>query len=107
MIELRGRLIVFLSPVRAAIEGNRGAAVVSLNHAPGVSGIDPKPVVVAMRNFDFVKRVAAIGGAMEVYIENVDGVGVFGIGNHVHVIPSALGEAVIGIDELPGGPAII
>ena len=107
VIELRGGLVVLLGPMLAAIEGDGCAAVVALDHAAGVCGVDPEAVVIAVRDFDFVEGVAAVGGFVHVDVEDPDGVGIFGVGDDVHVIPGALGEAIVGIDEFPFAAAIV
>ncbi len=107
VIKLRGGLVVFVGPMSAAIERDGCASIVALNHATGVCGVDPEAVVIAMRDFDFIESVAAVGGLVHFDVEDPDGVGIFGVGDDVHVIPGALGETIVGIDQLPFAAAII
>ena len=52
VVELRGRLVVLSGPALAAVGGDGCAAVVAVDHALGIGGIDPEAVVVAMRSAD-------------------------------------------------------
>src|SRR6266704_3078951 len=87
MVELRGWLVIFACPGLASVETYRHSAVVENNHATRILGVNPHAMVVAMRNFDFVERVAAIGRSVEIYVGDVDRIGVLRIGDDVHVIP--------------------
>ena len=49
VIELRGRLVKLSGPVSAAVDGNGGAAVVAVDDAIGIVGIDPQAVMIAVR----------------------------------------------------------
>src|SRR5207253_816830 len=60
-IELRGRLVIFRTPAAAAIEGHGSAAVVRVHHALVVLGVDPQPVIVAVRRADLAPGSATIG----------------------------------------------
>ena len=107
VIELRGGLIVLARPVLAAIESYGDATVVGGDHAARVAGIDPQAVIVAVRNFNFVEEMAAVGGFESLHVHHVNGVFIARIGDDVHVIPGALPQAVAGIDEVPGFAAVI
>ena len=107
VIELRGRLIVLPGPALAAIQADCHAAIVAGNHAPGVLRIDPQSVIVAVRNFDLVERASAIGGPEELHVEDVNRVRVLRIGDHVHVIPGPLVQAVTAIHQIPAVAAIV
>src|SRR6266568_7784883 len=48
VIELRGWLVVLRTPTLAAINADGSAAVISVNHALRIHGIDPQAVMVAM-----------------------------------------------------------
>src|SRR5438128_5654421 len=60
-----------------------------------------------MRNFDFVERVAAIGRSIEIYVGDVDRIGVLWSGDDVHVIPGTLPIGTIAVDKIPGRAAIV
>ena len=107
MIELRRGLIVLARPVLAAIQGNRDPAVVGRDHAPRISRINPQPVVVAVRNFDLVEQVTAVGGLEGLDVHDVHDVFVSRVGEDVHVIPRPLPQAVTGIDKDPCFAAIV
>ena len=107
MVELRGWLVIFACPGLASIETHRHSTVVGNNHATRILGVNPHAVVVAMRNFDFVERVAAIGRSIEIYVGDVDRIGVLWIGDDVHVIPGTLPIGTIAVDEIPGLAAIV
>src|SRR5690242_11925258 len=58
-IELRRRLILF-GPTAAAIQRDIRATVVTLDHAIGIVGRDPKIVVIAVRYGNAGERAAAV-----------------------------------------------
>ena len=83
------------------VEGDIGAAVVALDHAPVVVGIDPEIVIVAMRGGNFGEGLAAIRAAPELEVVDVDGLGVLRIGGDVGVVPGPGDQALIVADLLP------
>src|SRR6266478_5005185 len=107
VVKLRGRLIVNAGPALRAIGRDSGAAVVPVDQALRIGWIDPKPVIVAVRNAQRVKGFPAIVGTIDAGIQDVDGVRGFWIGKNVRVIPGTLAEAVILGQELPVLSAII
>src|SRR5437899_11876857 len=106
MVELRGWLVIFACPGLASIETHRHSAVVGNNHATRILGVTPHAVVVAMRNFDFVERVAAIGRPIEIYVGDVDRIGVLWTGDEVDLIPGTLPIGTIAVAEIRSLPAI-
>ncbi len=60
MIELRGGLIVLRGPVLAAVDGDGGAAIVAVDKATGIFGIDPERMVVAVRSVEAPESLAGI-----------------------------------------------
>jgi len=48
VVELRRRLIILRGPILAAVDGNGCAAVIAVDDAIGIAGIDPETVVVAV-----------------------------------------------------------
>src|SRR5208282_5960779 len=52
VVELRGGLVVLRGPVFAAVDADGGAAVVAVDHAIRVVGIDPESVMIAVRRVD-------------------------------------------------------
>src|SRR5882724_2751736 len=74
VIKLRGRLIVNAGPALRAVGRDSRAAVVSVDEALRVGWIDPKPMVVAVRNAKHVERLAAIIGTINTGIQDVDSV---------------------------------
>ncbi len=95
MIKLRGGLVVDAGPALRAVRGNRRAAVVSVDEALRIGGIDPQPMVVAVRHAQHVERLATIIRAVHARIQNVDGVCRLRVRENVRIIPSALPEAMI------------
>src|SRR6516164_10816628 len=63
--------------------------------------------MIAMRSWQELKSFAAVGGTERACVENVNGVGTFGIGEDMHVVPCALPIAFILIDASPGGPGVV
>ena len=55
VIELRGGLIILLRPFFAAVDGDGDAAIIAIDHAVGIGGIDPQAVVIAVRRGQQVK----------------------------------------------------
>src|SRR4029077_13614673 len=84
VVELRGRLVQLVRPGFTAIQADGHAAIVGYDHSPGIPGIDPHAVIVAVRNFDLVERTAGVARLVEIHVRHVDGVRVLRIGNHVH-----------------------
>src|SRR5438132_7583696 len=107
MVELRGWLVIFACPGLASVETYRHSAVVENNHATRILGVNPHAMVVAVMNFDFVERVTAIGRSVEIYVGDVDRIGVLWIGDDVHVIPGTLPIGPISVNRLPRFSAII
>jgi len=64
-------------------------------------------MIIAVGKMNFVEAAAAIGGAVGIDVHDIEGVGVLGIGDDVHVVPGPLDEAVVGIDELPSVAAVV
>ncbi len=95
VVKLRGRLVVNAGPTLRSISGDGGPAVVAVDQAIWVCGIDPQSVVVPMRHAEHVESLAAIIRTVNAGIENVDRVGGFRISENVRVIPGALAESVI------------
>ena len=56
VVELRGRLVVLRGPVFAAVDADGGAAVVAVDHAICVVGIDPQGVMIAVRSVEACER---------------------------------------------------
>ncbi len=60
VIKLRGRLVVNAGPALRAVGRDGGAAIVPVDEALWVCGIDPKAVVVAVRHTQHVEGFAAV-----------------------------------------------
>src|SRR5260370_1319280 len=63
--------------------------------------------MVAVRGVQAFEGFAAIDGAVEAGIGDVNLIGILGVGPNVGEIPGALTEAVIVVDERPVGAAVI
>ena len=106
-VELRGRLVVDAGPGLAAVERDRRAAVVAVDHVQAVVGVDPVIVVVAVRQPDPLERFAAIDRLHEWHVQHPDGVLVQRIGRDMNVVPGARPQDAVVVDELPGLAVII
>ncbi len=106
MVELRGG-VVLLAPRLPAVEGDVGAAIVSLDHALGIVRRDPEVVAVAVRDRDGLERLAAIGGAIEARVQDVDRVRVLRIGEDARVVPGALAELAFIVRARPRGAGVV
>ena len=107
MVELRRRLVILPSPGLASIQAYGCTAIVTGNHALRIPRIDPQPVIVAMRNLDLVEGTSAVGGLEELHIQDVNRVGILRIGDHMHVVPGPLIQAVTAIHQVPAVSAIV
>src|SRR6266850_4117774 len=101
VIKLRRWLVTLRGPIFSAIYGDRCAAIVSVNHAQGILGINPQSVMIAMRCAQPFERLAAIHGAEEPGVRDEDGVYIFRISPDMGEIPGALAEAVVVGNERP------
>src|SRR5262249_45105094 len=91
-VDLRGRLVLERRPLRAAVEGDAGAAVVALDHAARVVRVDPEVVVVAVRDADRDERPAAVVAAEEADVQHPEAVALLRVGEDARKVPGALGE---------------
>ena len=107
VIELRGGLIVLRRPVFATVHGNGGAAVVAIDHAIRVVGIDPKSVMIAMGRVEAFEGFARIDGAVEASVRDVDLVRIFRVSPDMREVPGALAEAMVVVDERPFAAAVV
>jgi hypothetical protein len=105
-VDLRGRLVVLAGPGPAAVGADVHAAVVGLDHALRVGGVDPEIVVVAVRRADGGEGLAAVLGAVEADVDDVDRLLVPGIGIDAGVVPGALAQLPVLVGLLPGLAAI-
>src|SRR5690606_12913896 len=106
-IELCGR-IVLLGPGTAAIEADVPAAVIGVDHPLVVVAGDPEVVVVAMRHADLrVERLAAVVGAPELDVDDVDAVDVHRVRVDARVVERALTQLPLGVHELPRRTAVV
>ena len=106
-VELRGRLVVDRRPGLAAVQGDAGAAVVPLGHPPRVSGVDPQVVVVPVRGRDLGEGRPAVGRLPHPEVEDVEGVGVLGVGEDVAVVERAVDEVAAARHPLPVPAAVV
>src|SRR5581483_346797 len=72
VVELRCGLVVFRAPGLAVIGGDGSAAIVAVNHALRIVGINPQAVMIAMRRGKQVESPAAIGRAEHPGVEQID-----------------------------------
>src|ERR1700730_7942346 len=107
VIELRGWLIVQLSPALAAIDGNGRAAVVAVDQAPGIARVYPQRVMITVRRRQQLEIPAAVGGAKCAGVQHVHGIERDRIREDVRVVPCALPETVIGVDLRPALATVI
>ncbi len=107
VVELRGRLIILPRPGGAAVHAHVRAAVIGVDHAAGIRGIDPQAVMVAMRRGNYGEGFAGIVGAIHAGIEDIHRVRALGIGEDVRVIPGALADATLVIHQAPVVAAVV
>src|SRR6185312_8797667 len=107
VVELRGRLVVLRTPGRTAIARHGGTAVIRFDEQLGVVRVDPERVVVTVRRFEFVERLAAVVRNVHIDVRHVDRVRILGVDVNAHVIERALGELVVAVDERPGPAGVV
>ena len=108
VIELR-RGEVFVRPRLPAVDAHLRTAVVGLDHALVVLGVDPKVVRVAVVHATAhgTKRLPAVGRFHERHVVRVDDVGVLRVGVDLGVVPRALPQVAIVVRALPRRTAVI
>ena len=106
-IELRRLLVVDRRPRSACIERYVGGAVIALDHAAGVAGVDPQVVVVAVTGRDLAKTRAAVGRLPHLQVGDVDRVGVAGVGEDMRVVPGPVHQVAICRDLGPARAEIV
>src|SRR4051812_19873018 len=107
VIELRRRLVVLCSPGLSAIDADRGAAIVAVDQAIGVSGIDPESVMIAMRRGQKFEALAAIARPKGSRVQNVNRIGRFRVSENVREVPGALAIALIVVDARPAIASVV
>ena len=106
VVELRGGVLL-AGPRLAAVEGDVAAAIVAVDHAQGVGGVDPQVVVIAVRSLDGAESFSAVGRPEHAGVEDVDGVFGLGVGIHTRVVESALAHGAVFVDQLPVSAGVI
>src|SRR6185436_6699343 len=106
-VDLRGRLVVLRRPGAAAVDRDVHAAVVRLDHAQGIAGVDPQVVIVAVRRADGGEGPAAVLRTVKLDVDHVDGLFVPGIGIDPGVIPGALAQRPVLVGAGPGRAAVL
>ena len=100
MVELRSRLVVLWCPSRAAINSNRHAAIIRLNHAFGIGGVNPQSVVISVGDGQRVEDSSAIRGTKKAEIEQIDGILVLRICIDVILVPGSHPQGIV-VHHLP------
>src|SRR5260370_7022070 len=101
VIELRRGLISLRGPIFSAIQGDGCAAIVAVDHAIGIVGIDPQSVVIAVGSVETLEGFAAVVGTEQAGVGDVNLVRVLGVGPNVGERPGALAAPVIISDHRP------
>src|SRR4029077_8413503 len=107
VVELRRGLVVLRRPTLAPIHRDRGTAVVAVDHALRIGGVNPQFVVIAMRSRQKLHAFAPITRAEQPSVQHVNGVNAFGISKNVSKVPGPLGETLIAVDLRPTISTII
>ena len=106
-VDLRRGLIVLGRPRLAAVHGDLGSTVVAENHAPGLVGVNPEVVRVAVADADAGERLTAVDRLEERDVAEVDGVRVLRVGVDPRVVPRALRDAVRTAHQRPLLAAVV
>ena len=107
MVELRRRLIVLLGPGLPAVHGYRHPAIVAVDETLRVGGIDPQPMMIAVRGGQQLEGLPAVAGTECAGVQHIHRVGLLGIGEHMGEVPGALAIALIVVDARPGIAGIV
>src|SRR5689334_2250452 len=107
VVELGRGLVVLAGPGGAAVVADVGAAVVAVDHAIGIVRRDPEPVVVAVRRAHRREGATAIDRAIHAGVQHVHGLGIFGIGVDVRVVPGALAQIALVVRAPPRVAAVV
>ena len=106
-VELRRRLVHVRRPGCAGIVADLGATVVGNDQPARIIGRDPQIVVVAVRGIPRLEGASTVRGDVVRHVHDVDAVGVLGIRIDAGVIPSALAQAPVRVEQFPGGAGIV
>ncbi len=79
------------------------------HHAVAIFGVDPELVVIvaAGRAFDGSESLAAVGGHVSGGVDHISAVGVGRVDGDAAEIPATAPEAILVIDEFPGGAGVV
>ncbi len=107
MVELRRRLVVLRRPALAAIDRDRRAAIVRVDHAIRILRIDPEAVMIAMRRGQKVERLATVGGTEQAGVQHVNRIRTLRVGKNMREVPRTLRESLVIVDARPGFATIV
>src|SRR5690349_21024981 len=79
VVKLRGGVLL-AGPRLSAVDGDVAAAIVAVDHALRIGGVDPQVVVVPVRRPKLAIRLAPIGGFVEARVQDVNRVLALGVG---------------------------
>ena len=96
VIELGGELVVDRAKGCAAVEGDVGPTVITLDHTLIVLGVDPEAVIIAVGGGNRFPIFAAVGRFPEAQVADVNGIRILGIGVDMQVIPGAVTQILFG-----------
>src|SRR5260370_7337466 len=103
MVELRRWLVHLCGPVLAAVDGNGCAAVIAVDEAIRIVGIDPETVMVAVRRIEAFECLAAVVRTVQAGVADLDLVQILAVVPTVGEIPDALAATLIVVDQGPVG----
>src|SRR6266498_5470513 len=107
MVELRGELVIDGRPGVPTVERDAGTAVVPLDHALGVTRIDPQVVVVAVRCGNLEERSPTVDRFPALVVEDPHRVGVLWVSENMLVVPGTPLQVAVVTDQLPGRSTIV
>ena len=106
VVELRGG-IIFLGPRRSTVHRDISAAIVRIDHALRIVGIDPKVVIIAVLRPNRAVDLAGVGRFVEAGVQNIKRVAIFRISEDMRVIERALTQPSVLAHFSPGRTGII
>jgi hypothetical protein len=109
VIDLRGGLVVPGAPGLCAVDGDDRALIAGEDHTVSIFGIDPELMIVitAGRALDGDPCLAGVEGHVGGCVDVVCAVGVRGVDGDLAEVPATAPEALLTVDEMPGGAGVV
>src|SRR5258708_38979099 len=101
MVELPCGLVVLRGPILAAVDGNGCAAVIAVDDAIGIVGIDPETMMVAVGRIEAFECLATAVRTEQASVDDLDVIQIRGAGPNVCQVEGAHAATQIYVAQLP------